>query len=324
MSGIVPHTQSTAVESTASDFLRDAVAGLSNSPRTLPCKYFYDERGAALFRQICELPEYYITRAETEILATNGDEIAALLGTRCRIVGLGTGGGLKARMLLSQLADPVAYVPIDVDQAALAASATQLASLLPAVEVQPLGADFLQGFTLPEPKRKPERTVVYFPGSTVGNLEPEPACRFLERLVKISGRDGGLLIGVDLQKEPEVIERAYNDAAGVTAEFNLNLLVRANRELGANFDISKWQHRAIYNALDGRIEMHLISTARQSVRVGEQDFEFEPDEAIVTEYSYKHSRDGFIGLARSAGFEFRRFWTDRAQLFGLFYFVVPD
>lgn len=307
-----------------SDFLRDAIAGLSALPRTLPCKYFYDERGAALFRQICELPEYYITRAETEILATDGDEIAALLGPRCQIVGLGTGGGRKARALLSQLADPVAYVPIDVDEASLATSATQLATVLPTLEVQPLCTDFLQAFTLPQPKREPERVVVYFPGSTVGNLEPQPACRFLERLVKICRPGGGLLIGVDLQKSPDVIERAYNDAAGVTAEFNLNLLVRANRELGADFEIEKWQHRAVYNALDGRIEMHLISTARQSVRLGEQRFDFERGEWIVTEYSYKHSRDGFIGLARSAGFECRRMWTDRAQLFGLFYCVVPD
>ena len=308
----------------ASDFLRDAIAGLSSSPRTLPCKYFYDERGAALFRQICELPEYYITRAETEILATDGDEIAALLGPRCQIVGLGTGGGRKARALLSQLADPVAYTPIDVDQPSLAASASQLATVLPTLEVQPLCADFLQGFTLPRPSREPERIVVYFPGSTVGNLEPQPACRFLERLVKICGRGSRLLIGADLQKANEVIERAYNDAAGITAEFNLNLLVRANRELGANFDLTQWQHRAIYNALDGRIEMHLISLARQSVRLGEHQFEFDAGEWIVTEYSYKHSRDGFVGLARSAGFDFRHFWTDRAQRFGLFLFVVPD
>jgi dimethylhistidine N-methyltransferase len=323
MSGIVPHMLSAADQPGASDFERDAVAGLSSSPRTLPCKYFYDERGAALFRKICELPEYYITRAETEILATDADEIAALLGPRCQIVGLGTGGGRKTRMLLSHLADPVAYVPIDVDDSSLATSAAQLAEVLPTLEVQPLCADFMEEFTLPRSRREADRIVVYFPGSTVGNLEPQTACHFLERLVKICGPGGGLLIGVDLQKAPEVIERAYNDAAGVTAEFNLNLLVRANRELGANFDLAQWQHRAIYNPLDGRIEMHLISTARQRVRLGEHQFDFEAGEWIVTEYSYKHSRDGFIGLARSAGFDFRRLWTDRAQLFGLFYLVVP-
>ena len=311
------------LQPSASDFLRDAVAGLSSSPRTLPCKYFYDERGAALFREICELPEYYITRAETEILASDGDEIAALLGPHCHVVGLGTGGGRKARALLRQLADPVAYTPIDVDEASLAASASQLATALPTIEVQPLCADFVQGFTLPEPSRNPKRTVVYFPGSTVGNLEPQPACHFLERIVKVCGRGGGLLIGVDLQKAPEVIERAYNDPAGVTAEFNLNLLVRANRELGADFDLGQWSHRAIYDSLAGRIEMHLISTARQTVHLGDQEFSFEAGESIVTEYSYKHSRDGFIRLAHNAGFDFCRFWTDRAHLFGLFYFVAP-
>jgi uncharacterized SAM-dependent methyltransferase len=170
-------------------------------------------------------------------------------------------------MLLSHLADPVAYVPIDVDDSSLATSAAQLAEVLPTLEVQPLCADFMEEFTLPRSRREADRIVVYFPGSTVGNLEPQTACHFLERLVKICGPGGGLLIGVDLQKAPGVIERAYNDAAGVTAEFNLNLLVRANRELSADFDLEQWQHRAIYNPLDGRIEMHLISTAPQTVRV---------------------------------------------------------
>ena len=314
----------TDLQPTASDFLRDALAGLSSSPRTLPCKYFYDERGAALFRQISELPEYYITRAEMEILSTQGHEIAALLRPRAQVVGLGTGGGRKARSLLAQLADPVAYMPLDIDEESLTASAAQLSRAMPALEVQPVPADFLQEFALPMPSRKPDRIVVYFPGSTVGNLEPEPACHFLERLVKICAPGGALLIGVDLQKSAEIIERAYNDAAGVTAEFNLNLLVRANRELGANFDIAKWQHRAIYNPLDGRIEMHLISREQQTVRVGDQTFDFDAGEWIVTEYSYKHSRNGFIGLAHRAGFEFERLWTDRQELFGLFLFVVPD
>ena len=312
------------LQPTTSDFLRDAIAGLSSSPRTLPCKYFYDERGAALFRQICEVPEYYITRAETEILATDGEEIAALLGPRCEIVGLGTGGGRKTRALLAQLAEPVAYMPVDVDKESLATSATQLSTAMPTLEVLPICADFLEEFTLPEPSRKGDRIVVYFPGSTVGNLEPEPACHFLEQIAKMAGRGGALLIGVDLQKPPEIIERAYNDAAGVTAEFNLNLLVRANRELGADFEVANWAHRAVYNALEGRIEMHLISAARQTVRLGTEQFGFEEGENIITEYSYKHSRNGFIALARSAGFEFRRLWTDRQELFGLFYLIVPD
>ena len=312
------------LQPTASDFLRDALAGLASEPRTLPCKYLYDERGAALFRQICELPEYYITRAEMEILATHGDEIATLLRPRSQIVGLGTGGGRKARSLLTQLADPISYMPVDIDEVSLTASAAQLSDAIPALEVLPVVADFMQEFALPEPSRKADRVVIYFPGSTVGNLEPQPACLFLERLAKIAAPGGALLIGVDLQKSPDIIERAYNDAAGVTAEFNLNLLVRANRELDADFDISQWQHRAIYNPLDARIEMHLISRERQVVHLDEQAFEFTAGEWIVTEYSYKHSRNGFIGLARRVGFEFQRLWTDRQERFGLFLFVVPD
>ena len=324
MNGTVLPAQQADQDPAASDFLRDVVAGLSSSPRALPCKYFYDERGAALFREITQLPEYYITRAEMEIMASDGDEIAALLGSRCQIVGLGTSAGRKARALLTQLADPVAYMPVDVDAGSIAASAAQLSEIMPALEVLPVCADFSGDFTLPQPRRKAHRVVVYFPGSTIGNLEPQPACLFLERLAKICGRGGGLLIGVDLQKSPEIIERAYNDAAGVTAQFNLNLLVRANRELGANFDLAQWQHRAIYNSFDGRIEMHLVSNARQTVCVGHEQFEFAPGEWIVTEYSYKHTRDGFIALARHAGFEFQRMWTDRQALFGLFLFRVAD
>lgn len=312
------------LQPTASDFLRDALAGLDSSPRTLPCKYFYDERGAALFRQICELPEYYITRAETEILATHADEIAALVQPRCELVGLGTGAGRKTRMLLAQLADPVAYIPVDIDKEGLARSSEQLSQSLPQLEVLPVCADYLQEFTLPTPARQPDRVVVYFPGSTVGNLEPQAACSFLERIAAIAGRGGGLLIGVDLQKSPEIIERAYNDASGVTAEFNLNLLVRANRELGANFDLAQWRHRAVYNVFDGRIEMHLISVVAQTVRIGTREFAFAADEWIVTEYSYKHTLNGFIGLAQRAGFEFRQMWTDRQELFGLFLFAVAE
>lgn len=311
------------LQPTAPDFLRDALAGLSSSPRTLPCKYFYDERGAALFREICELPEYYITRAETEILATHGDEIAALLKPRAQLVGLGTGAGRKTRALLEQLADPAAYIPVDIDKESLAASAAELATSMPGLEVLPACADYLQEFTLPIPSRRADRTVVYFPGSTIGNLEPEPACRFLKRIAAICGRGGGLLIGVDLQKESTIIESAYNDNAGVTAQFNLNLLVRANRELGANFDLGQWQHRAVYDAIGGRIEMHLMSRQPQTVRLGDRTFEFATDESIITEFSYKHTRNGFIGLARRAGFESGRAWTDRAGLFGLFYFAVP-
>jgi dimethylhistidine N-methyltransferase len=192
--------------------------------------------------------------------------------------------------------------------------------IFPNLEILPVCADYLQPVVLPAPRRKAARNVVYFPGSTLGNFEPSEALEFLRRIAKVSGRGGGLLIGVDLQKDQSVIEAAYNDKAGVTAEFNLNLLAHINRETGANFDLSKWQHRAIYNAEAGRIEMYLISTIDQTVRIQDRQFHFRAGEKILTEHSYKHTPEGFIALARQAGFDFVKLWTDDARLFGVFYF----
>ena len=303
-----------------SDLLSDVIAGLSCDPRTLPCKYFYDERGAALFQNICELPEYYITRTEIDILDRYHAEIAAQLGPNIELIGLGTGAGTKTRILIEGLEKPAVYVPIDISEKQLRKSSMRFQKIFPNLEILPVCADYLQPVVLPSARRKAARNVVYFPGSTIGNFEPDEALQFLQRIANVCGRGGGLLIGVDLQKDRSVIEAAYNDEAGVTAQFNLNLLSHINRETGANFDLNKWQHRAIYNSKAGRIEMYLISTADQTVRIQDRQFDFRAGERILTEHSYKHTPEGFIALAAQAGFDFGKLWTDDARLFGVFYF----
>jgi dimethylhistidine N-methyltransferase len=309
-----------AVSPTTSDLLSDVIAGLSSNPRTLPCKYFYDERGAALFQKICELPEYYITRTEIDILDRHRGEIASQLGPNIELIGLGTGAGTKTRILIEALEKPAVYVPIDISEKQLRKSSMLFQKIFPNLEILPVSADYLQPVVLPSPRHKAARNVVYFPGSTIGNFEPNEALEFLRRVAGVSGQGGGLLIGVDLQKDQNVIEAAYNDSAGVTAQFNLNLLARLNREIGADFNRSRWQHRAIYNSDAGRIEMYLISAADQTAHIGDREFHFRNGERILTEHSYKHSPEGFIALARRAGFDFVKLWTDDARLFGIFYF----
>jgi dimethylhistidine N-methyltransferase len=310
-----------AVSSATSDLLSDLIAGLSSSPRALPCKYFYDERGAALFQKICELPEYYITRTEIDILDRHRAEIASQIGPDIQLIGLGTGAGTKTRILIEALDNPAAYIPVDISEKQLRKSSAFFRKIFPNLEVLPVCADYLQPVVLPSPRRTPGRNVVYFPGSTIGNFEPNEALEFLRRVANVSGQGGGLLIGVDLQKDQNVIEAAYNDKAGVTAQFNLNLLAHINRETGANFDLNHWQHRAIYNAEAGRIEMYLISTTDQTVRIQDRAFHFRAGETILTEHSYKHTPEGFIALARQARFNFVTLWTDEARLFGVFYFI---
>ena len=305
----------------SSDFLADILAGLSSDPRTLPCKYFYDEQGAALFQKICELPEYYITRTEIDILDRNRTDIASQLGPRVELIGLGTGAGTKTRILIEALDKPAVYMPVDISEKQLYESAALFRKVFPDLEVLPVCADYLQPVVLPTPRRNPSRKIVYFPGSTLGNFEPDEAADFLRRIGRLCGDGGGLLIGVDLQKDRAVIEAAYNDSQGVTAEFNLNLLVRANRELGADFDLQRWRHRAIYNSSEGRIEMYLISETPQVVHIDGRAFSFQVGEKILTEYSYKHTPESFAKLANSAGFEFQRMWTDERRLFGVFYFT---
>jgi len=322
MNGAVGTVSLLDLEPATSDFLEQAIAGLSSSPRTLPSKFFYDERGSDLFQQICELPEYYVTRTETEILRHYGAEMAESIGENAELVGFGTGAGVKTRMLLDHLQNLIAYVPVDISKQRLTESAEALSREMPELEILPVCADYLQPLELPTPSRKPAHIAVYFPGSTIGNMQPEEARHFLQRVARLCGTSGGLIIGVDLQKSSDILEAAYNDGAGVTAAFNRNMLVRANRELGADFDLSRWRHRALYNQEAARIEMHLLSEGKQTVHLGGREFDFAPGEKIITEFSYKHTVEGFAALAASAGFQLARVWIDPQKLFAVFHFTT--
>src|SRR5215468_1208842 len=308
----------------ASDLLSDVIAGLSSDPRTLPCKYFYDERGAALFQKICELPEYYVTRTEIDILDRCRADIASQLGPGVELIGLGTGAGTKTRILIETLENPAVYIPVDISKKQLRQSTALFRKSFPTLEILSVCADYLQPVVLPSPRHKAARNIVYFPGSTIGNFEPDEAIQFLRRIANVCRGGGGLLIGVDLKKDRQVLEAAYNDSAGVTAQFNLNLLQRINRELDADLDLDQWHHRAIYNSEAGRIEMHLISKTDQFVHLNEHQFHFRRGEKIITEYSYKYSPDEFAAFAAKVGFNFVRMWTDDAALFGIFYFVTSE
>jgi dimethylhistidine N-methyltransferase len=238
------------------------------------------------------------------------------------LIGLGTGAGTKTRILLEELQDPLVYVPIDISKEQLEKSCARFREMFPTLQVLPVCADYLEPFELPLPRKISARSVIYFPGSTIGNFEPDTASDFLGRLVELAGDGGGLLIGVDLQKDRRVLERAYNDSAGVTAQFNKNLLARINRELDADFQLEHWLHHAIYNSTEGRIELYLISDIEQTVQIGEREFQFRAGEEILTEYSYKHTVAGLVKLAHEAGFRFEQVWTDDKRWFGVFYFTV--
>ena len=305
------------------EFREQFIAGLAQMPRTLPSKFFYDEQGAGLFLKICELPEYYITRTEMQILRDSGPKIADALGRQIELIGLGTGAGTKTRILLENLDSPIAYIPVDISKEQLTQSTAAFSQTFPTLEILPVCTDYLQPFELPTPIRVPARKIVYFPGSTIGNLEPAAALTFLKKIrTMVRPANGGLLIGVDLKKSKTILERAYNDSSGVTAAFNRNLLVRANRDLNADFDLEQWRHHAIYNEKAGRIEMHLISRTNQSVSVGGHIFNFARGEHIISEFSYKYSPEEMIALANRAGLRFEKMWTDRNQLFGVFLFSL--
>ncbi len=307
-------------------FLADVLAGLQRPQKELPCKYFYDEHGAQLFERICELPEYYLTRAELAILRAHLPEMAGCLGGDALLVEYGSGSGMKTRLLLAELARqgkrPAAYVPVDISREQLLGSAAALRRAFPGLVVSPVCADFTASFALPT--QPAARRAVFFPGSTLGNFDPPAAQRFLRRVAAQCGPGGGLLIGVDLKKDPAVLERAYDDAAGVTRDFNLNLLRRINRELGGTFALDRFRHHARYNAAAGRIEMHLISQGDQIVHVGGVAIAFRDGESIHTENSYKYGADEFIALAASAGFALHgaRTWIDAEGLFSVHYLSV--
>ena len=297
-------------------FLADVLAGLAGPRKTLPCKYLYDEAGSALFERICELDEYYPTRTELGILRRHAGAMAAALGPRCLLVEYGSGSSTKTRLLLERLEDPAGYVPVDISREHLLRAAGALSARHPRLRVLPVCADFTHPFELP-PVPGTLRRAAYFPGSTIGNFAPAEARKFLAQVAEQCGPGGMLLIGVDLRKSRAVLEPAYDDAQGVTAEFNRNLLRRINRELGASFDVASFDHRAFWNSAEGRVEMHLVSRREQTVRVGGRSVRFARGESIHTESSHKYELGEFAALARSAGFEVLRVWTDEARLFSV-------
>jgi dimethylhistidine N-methyltransferase len=303
-------------------FLSDVLEGLQSPQKSLPCKYLYDENGSQLFEQICELDEYYLTRTELEIMRECAQEITAQLGDRCVLVEYGSGSSLKTRTLLDHLDDPVAYVPVDISKEHLKRTATELADRYPKLAVKPVCADFTRPFEPPTIEVPGQRTIVYFPGSTIGNFDPFEAGELLENIVEVVGCDGGLLIGVDLHKPRAILEPAYNDQLGITQAFNLNLLTRINRELGADFQLDRFRHRAVYNDAETRVEMHLVSQADQTVELDDVEIEFERGESIHTENSYKYTLDQFRAIADKSGFTVEQVWRDKDSLFSVQYLEV--
>lgn len=299
-------------------FQSEILEGLTLRPKRTPPKYFYDRTGSLLFEAICALPEYYLTRAELAIMAARAGDIASQVPGRVRLVEPGAGSGTKTRLLLRALrsARCVEYVPVDLCREHLADTAVQLRSELPWLSVTPICADFVDDIPLKAAEGE-ARTVVYFPGSTLGNFEPADAERLLARFRRLAGADGAVILGVDLKKDPAMMHAAYNDAAGVTAAFNKNLLVRINRELGGDFDPVTFEHYAFYDPSVGRIEMHLVSTKRQNVYVAGRLFRFEEGESIRTECSYKYDLPSVSRLAIAAGLELVDAWVDDARLFAV-------
>ena len=308
-----------------SSFAPDMLAALSNTPRSIAPKYFYDQVGSALFDRICELPEYYPTRTEIGILEAHAADVARLMGPHADVLEFGAGSLRKVRLLLEALDRPARYVPLDISGEHLEASAALLRRDYPGLAVQPLVADYSADFVVPElAAGTPHgQRVGFFPGSTIGNFTPAQALDFLRRAAGVL-RDGALLLGADLVKEPSVLHAAYSDSAGVTAAFNLNLLARANRELGANFDLAQFAHSAFYNAPLQRIEMHLVSRRRQQVKLCGQSFDFTEGETLHTENSYKFTVDGLQTLAVQAGFTPGPVWTDPQRLFSLHWLQAPS
>jgi dimethylhistidine N-methyltransferase len=301
------------------EFNNDVLNGLAQSPKRLPCKYLYDRRGSRLFDAICDLPEYYLSRAELQITQRYAGEIVDEIGPGAELIELGSGSSIKTRLLLNRLRSPAVYLPVDISRKHLYHTAAELELLYPELEVRPICADFTREIELPTSQTA--RRTVYFPGSTIGNFTPREAVEILFRIAQLCGVGGGLLLGIDLQKNVSTIEAAYNDSQGVTAAFNLNLLRRINRELGAYFECSAYHHFAFYDQAHSRVDIRLISDCDQTVMIDGSRFEFSLGEAIHTEYSYKFTIDGFARLARRAGFTLRCHWTDENDYFVLLYFV---
>lgn len=306
-----------------SDELATIIDGLRQPRKTISPKYFYDETGSQLFEQITQLPEYYLTDVELDIMETYIDEMAALIGRSASLIEFGAGSGMKTRLLLEHMHEPAAYVPVDISEEHLLESQRSIQEDFPDIEVLPVPADFLHPFDLPEPSTMPLRNVVYFPGSTIGNFERDAAVDLLEVMHEEAGSDGALLIGADLRKDPDVIRAAYNDTAGVTARFNLNMLEHLNREFGAEFDVDAFDHRATYDKDEGRVVMELVSRRDQVVNVDDARIPIARNETITTEYSHKYTLEEFGDMVSAAGFATEKVWTDPKRWFSVHYCTRP-
>ncbi len=301
--------------------LEEILVGLSKEQKELPCKLFYDKKGSELFDQITTLPEYYPTRTEIGIIKSNIDEIASCIGKNSLLVELGSGSSMKIRLLLGGIKEISAYVPLDISYSHLIESTNALSKDFPDIRIIPLCVDYTKPFEFPKFDFKWEKLVVFYPGSTIGNFHPSYAKKFLANVAKRTGKGSGLLIGVDLKKDKAVIENAYNDTKGITAEFNLNILCRLNSDIGFNFDTDKWEHSAVYNENQGRIEMHLVSLTNQRVSHNGTRISFDKDESIITEYSYKYSLDEFEDLIKDY-YRVQKVWVDSNKRFSLQYLSV--
>lgn len=305
----------------SSDILAEVLRGLGRERKELPPKLLYDKKGSDIFDEICDLPEYYPTRSEKEILTKNAFEIGKLVGTRALIVEPGAGVGEKIRLLLPYFEDCAGYVPVEISKETLMEMSSEIAGIFPEVKLYPVCADFTQDFSLSQlGVGEVSKNVIFFPGSTIGNFAPEEAESFLRRMRSLAGENGGLLIGADLKKDSETLNRAYDDSQGVTAAFNLNLLNRLNSEIHTDFDPSAFKHKAFYNPSAGRVEMHLESLREQAVHIGDGTVLFSFGETIHTESSYKYSVDEFIRLCEKAGWKHRKDWQDSGNLFSVYYF----
>ena len=314
---VMPPVRLTDLRPTPADILGDTLAGLAASPKRLPSKYFYDAAGSRLFEEITRLPEYYLTRVELELLDSRLDEIASAVGPGVHVVEYGSGSARKTRRLLDALSDPVAYTPIEISRATVVEATARLAERFPRVEMLPVCADFTRPVPLPAPSRAPRSTLVFFPGSTLGNFVDDEAVALLAAMRETMGPRGRALIGIDLDKDPSLIAAAYNDAAGVTARFTLNLLARLNREVGSDFDLDAFVHRAVHARDRGRIETDLVSLRAQQVHVAGHTFAFEAGEAMRVEHSVKYTDTGFETLAARAGLRVVDGWNDAREWFGL-------
>ena len=301
------------------DDLSTIIADLRQPQKMISPKWFYDETGSRLFDDITQQPEYYLTDTELAIMETHIDEMTGCLGDEASLIEFGAGSSLKTRLLLKHMDSPAAYVPVDISEEHLLESQQSIQADFPDIEVLPVAADFLHPFDLPNPATMPKRNVVYFPGSTIGNFEDDDALDLMRVMHAEAGEGGALLIGVDLQKDPSVIDAAYNDSAGVTAEFNLNMLRHLNRVFGSDFDLDAFTHRATYRPEEGRVVVELVSTRDQEAHIGEARILFENGETIITEYSHKYTLEGFAALARQAGFSVDRVWTDPREWFSVQY-----